>query len=67
MVVDKAFVVGLVVDMLVVVGEYRLVGFGPVLGTVSCEDPHNKMCLAIHAVDSPLDEFACTLVLSTPD
>ena len=42
---------------LVVVG-CRLVGIGPVLDTVSCEDPHNTMCLVFHAVDSPLDEFA---------
>ena len=61
-----AFVVGLVVDMLVVVGEYRLVGFGPVLGIVSCEDPHSMMCLVFHAVDSPLDEIECMLVLLTP-
>ena len=53
-----ACVVGLVVDMLVVVGEHRLVGFGPVLGIVSCEDPHSKICLVFHAVDSPLDVFA---------
>ena len=62
-----AFVVELVVDMLVVVGEYRLVGVGPILGIVSCEGPHNTMCLVFHAVDSPLDEFACMLVLSTSD
>ena len=67
MAIDKAFVVELVVDMLVVVGKHRLVGFGLVLGIVSCEDPHNMMCLVCHAVDSPLDEFACMLVLSTPD
>ena len=67
MVVDKAFVVESVVDMLVVVGDGRLVGLGLVLGIVSCEDPHSMMCLVFHAVDSPLDEFACTLVLSTPD
>ena len=41
-----------------VVGEHRLVGLGPVLDTVSCEDPHGKMYLVFHAVDSPLDEFA---------
>ena len=62
-----AFVVESVVDMLVVMGDCRLVGFGPVLGIVSCEDPHSKMCLVFHAVDSLLDEIACTLVLSTPD
>ena len=41
-----------------VMGDCRLVGIGPVLGTVSCEDPQNKMFLVFHAVDSPLDEFA---------
>ena len=52
-----AFVVDL--DMYMsVVGEHRLVGFGPVLGTVSCEDPYNMMCLVFRAVDSPLDEIA---------
>ena len=51
------FVVDLDMYMLVV-GEHRLVGFGPVLGTVSCEDPQNMMCLVFHVVDSPLDEFA---------
>ena len=56
MVVDTAFVVDLDMYKLVVVG-CRLVGVGPVLGTVSCEDPHNKMCLVIHAVDSPLDKI----------
>ena len=61
------YVVGLDVDVLVVVGEYRLVGFGPVLGIVSCEDPRGMMCLVFHVVDSPLDEFVCMLVLSTPD
>ena len=53
-----AFVVESVVDMLVVVGDCRLVGFGPVLDTVSCEDPHNMMCLVFHVVDSLLDEIA---------
>ena len=52
-----AFVVELDMDMLVV-GEHRLVGLGPVLGTVSCKDPHNKRCLVFQAVDSPLDESA---------
>ena len=52
-----AFGVESVVDMLVVVGEHRLVGFGPVLDTVSCEDPHSKMCLVFLTVDSPLDEI----------
>ena len=60
-----AFVVGLDVDRLVV-GDCRLVRFGPVLDTVSCEDPHNKMCLVFHAVDSPSNEIACMLVLLTP-
>ena len=41
-----------------VVGDCRLVGIGPVLGTVSCEDPRSIMCLVFHAVDSLLDEFA---------
>ena len=50
-----AFVVGLDVYKLVV-GNCRLVGVGPVSGTVSCEDPQNRMCLVFHAVDSPLDE-----------
>ena len=67
MVVDTASAVESVVDRLVVVGDFRLAGFGPVLGIVSCEDPHSMMCLVFHAVDSPLDEFACMLVLSTPD
>ena len=58
MVADKAFVVESVADKLVVVGDCRLVGFGPVLDTVSCEDPHNMMCLVFHAVDSPLGVFA---------
>ena len=40
--VDKAFVVGLDVDMLVVVGEQRLVGFGLILGNVACEDPRQR-------------------------
>ena len=50
-----AFVVESVVDRLVVVGEHRLVGFGLVLGIVSCEDPHSMMCLEFRAVDSPWD------------
>ena len=40
-----------------VVGEHRLVGFGSVSDTISCEDPHNMMCLVFHAVNSPLDEI----------
>ena len=60
-----AFVVDLDVERLVV-GVHRLVGLGPVLDTVSCEDPQNMMCLVFHAVDSPLDEIACMLVLLTP-
>ena len=39
-------------------GEYRLVGSGTALDTVSCEDPRNMMCLVFHVVDSPLDEIA---------
>ena len=46
------------VDMSVVVGEHRLVGFRPVLGNVASEGPHSKMCLVFHAVDSPLDVLA---------
>ena len=53
-----AFVVESVVDMLVVVGDCRLAGFGPVLGIVSCEDPHSKMCLVFHAMDLLLDVLA---------
>ena len=41
-----------------VVGGCRLAGVGPVLGTVSCEDPQNMRCLVFHMVDLPLDEFA---------
>ena len=51
-----AFVVDLDVVRLVV-GDCWLVGLGPVLDTVSCEDPKNMMCLVFHAVDSPLDKF----------
>ena len=51
-----ASVVGLDVYKLVV-GDCRLVGFEPILGTISCEDPQNMMCLVFHAVDSSLDEF----------
>ena len=40
-----------------IVGDCRLVGIGPILDIVSCGDPHSKMCLAFHAVDSPLDEI----------
>ena len=50
-----AFVVDFDMDMLVV-GEYRLVGFGPVLDIVSCWDPRNMRYLLLHAMDSPLDE-----------
>ena len=52
-----AVVVDLDMDMSVV-GEHRLVGFGPVLGNVASEGPHSKMCLVFHAVDSPLDVLA---------
>ena len=48
-----------------VVSDCRLAGIGPVLDTVSCEDPHNTMCSVLHAVDSPSDEIACMLVLLT--
>ena len=41
-----------------VVGGCWLAGVGPVLGTISCEDPQNMMCLVFHAVGSPLDKFA---------
>ena len=47
--------VGFVVGMWVVVGDCRLVGFGPVLGNVASEGPHSKMCLVFHAVDSLWD------------
>ena len=53
-----AYVVESVVDMSVVVGDCRLVGFGLVLGNVASEGPHSKMCLAFHAVDSSLDVLA---------
>ena len=52
-----AFVVDSDMDMLIV-GEHRAVGIGPALGIVSCEDPHNMMCLVFHVVDSTLDEIA---------
>ena len=59
MAVDKAFVVELVVDMLVVVGEYRLVGFGPVLGIVSCEDALGltvgRVCVYVGPIDTGLN------------
>ena len=51
-------VVESVVDMSVVVGNCRLVGFVLVLGNVASEGPHSKMCLAFHAVDSPSDVLA---------
>ena len=41
-----------------IVGDCRLIEVGPALGTISCEDPQNRMCLVLHMVDSPLDEFA---------
>ena len=50
--------VGWVVGMLVVVGEHRLVGFGPVLGNVTSEDPQNMRCLAFHVVGSLWDVLA---------
>ena len=65
MAVDTAFVVDLDMDVLVV-EDCRLVGLGPVLDTVSCEDSQNKMCLVFHAMDSLLDEFVRMLVLPTP-
>ena len=46
--------VGLDVDVLVGVG-YKLVGVGPVLGNVACEDPQNMRFLAFHVVDSLWD------------
>ena len=52
-----ACVVGLDVDMSVVVG-CKLVGVGPVLGNVACEDPQNMRCLALHVVGSLWDVFA---------
>ena len=60
-----ALVVGLGMDMLVV-GEHKVVGMEPVLGIVSCWDPHNRMYSVLLAVDSPLDELKCKLVLLTP-
>ena len=51
-----AFVVDLDMDMLVV-GAHRLVGIGPVLDTISCEDPHNMMCSVLLVMDSSLDEI----------
>ena len=53
-----AFVVESVVDMLVVVGEHRLVGFGPVLGNVASEDPQNMRHLAFRAMGSLWDVLA---------
>ena len=47
--------VGLGTRMLVV-GEHRAVGMGPVLGIVSHWEPHNRMYLVLLAMDSPLDE-----------
>ena len=52
-----ASVVESVVDKLVVVGDCWLAGFGPVLGIVSCEDPHSMRYLGFHVVDSLWDEF----------
>ena len=42
---------------LVVVGEYRVVVMGPVLGIVSCWDPRNRMYSVLLTMDSPLDEL----------
>ena len=53
-----AFVVESVVDMLVVVGEHRLVGFGLVLGNVASKDPQNTRYLAFHVVGSLWDVLA---------
>ena len=50
-----AFVVESVVDMLVVVGEHRLVGLGPVLENVASEDPQNTRYSASHVVCSLWD------------
>ena len=52
------YVVESVVDMSVVVGDCRLVGFGLVLENVASEGPHSKMYLAFHVVDSPSDVLA---------
>ena len=41
-----------------VLGDCRLVGVGPILDTISCEDPHSMMCLVFHVVDSSLDKIA---------
>ena len=49
--------VGFVVGTLVVVGDCRLVGVGPVLGNVASEGPHSMMCLGFHVVDSLWDVF----------
>ena len=57
MVVDTASVVESVVDRLVVVGDCRLAGFGPVLGIVSCGDPRSMRYLGFHVVDSLWDVF----------
>ena len=50
-----AFAVESVVDMLVVVGDCRLVGFGLVLENVASEDPQNTRYLAFHVVRSLWD------------
>ena len=47
-------VVDLDMDMLVV-GEHRLIGMGPILGIASHWDPRNRMCLMHLGVDSSLD------------
>ena len=41
-----------------IVGDGRLVGVGPVLGTISCEDPQNMRYLVLHVVDPLWDVFA---------
>ena len=64
MVVYTALVVGLGMDTLVV-GECRAIGMGLVLGIVSCWDPRNRMYSLLLAMDSPLDELKCKLVLLT--
>ena len=49
--------VGFVVGMLVVVGDCRLVGLGPVLGNVASKGPHSTRYLGFHVVDSLWDVF----------
>ena len=51
-------VVESVVDMLIVVGDCRLAGFGgfgPVLGIVACEDPQNTRYSAFRVAGSLWD------------